>query len=133
MFENHCIQNGTQKPRLSWRITRIIGLGLGGVFLAALFALLLGVVVQWLWNWLMPAIFGLKPITFWQAVGLLFLAKLFFGGFRHHPTPHSGKRISSDHADHWKHYKGFWREKGEKATEELIDQVRQEKRKEGEI
>ena len=37
-----------------------------------------------LWNWLMPLIFGLMVITFWQALGLLVLAKLLFGS-GHHP------------------------------------------------
>lgn len=35
-----------------------------------------------LWNELMPVIFHLPVITFWQAVGLLILSKIFFGGFR---------------------------------------------------
>ncbi len=133
MKENHFTQNGLHKSILGWRITRIAGFAVCGVFWAALLALLLGVVMQWLWNWLMSTIFNFKPITFWQAVGILFLAKLLFSGFRHHPTPHSRKRISSDQADHWGHYKGFWREKGEQATEVLLDQSLKEKREEGKI
>lgn len=43
---------------------------------------LLGFVVMHLWNWLMPALFSLRPVTFWQALGLLLLGKLLFGGFR---------------------------------------------------
>jgi hypothetical protein len=35
-----------------------------------------------LWNWLMPALFGLRLITFWQAVGILVLSKILFGGLR---------------------------------------------------
>ncbi len=38
--------------------------------------------VMRLWNWLMPAIFGLHLITYWQALGLLILCKILFGGFR---------------------------------------------------
>jgi len=38
--------------------------------------------VQALWNWLMPALFGLHVITIWQAVGILILSKILFGGFR---------------------------------------------------
>ena len=38
-------------------------------------------VVMWLWNWLMPVIFGLHAISFWQALGLLVLSKILFGGF----------------------------------------------------
>lgn len=39
-------------------------------------------VVLLLWNALMPDLFHLPVITFWQAVGLLILSKIFFGGFR---------------------------------------------------
>ncbi len=42
----------------------------------------LGLVVMSLWNWLMPALFGLKLIGYWQAVGLIILSKILFGGFR---------------------------------------------------
>lgn len=35
--------------------------------------------LMFLWNWLMPAIFGLTVITFWQALGLLVLSKILFG------------------------------------------------------
>ena len=38
-------------------------------------------VVMGLWNRLVPAIFGLRAITFWQALGLLILSKILFGGF----------------------------------------------------
>ncbi|KAA6321895.1 hypothetical protein EZS27_028507 [termite gut metagenome] len=38
-------------------------------------------VVMLLWNALVPAIFGLAVINFWQALGLLALARLLFGGF----------------------------------------------------
>jgi hypothetical protein len=42
-------------------------------------ALVLGLVVQLLWNWLMPEIFGLGRITVLQGIGLLVLARLLFG------------------------------------------------------
>lgn len=31
-----------------------------------------------LWNWLMPDIFGLKQLTFWQTLGLMILSTMFF-------------------------------------------------------
>jgi hypothetical protein len=46
-----------------------------------LFAFLGGEVVKLLWNWLMPALFDWRPITFWQAIGLLALCRILFGGF----------------------------------------------------
>ncbi len=54
------------------------------LFVVALFALILiggfGQAVLHLWNALMPDIFGLHPISFWQAVGLLALSWILFGG-----------------------------------------------------
>lgn len=51
------------------------------VFLALAVAVF-GAAVWALWNWLMPAIFGLPAIGFWQAVGLLVLSWILFrGGF----------------------------------------------------
>lgn len=41
--------------------------------------------VMGLWNHLMPAVFGLHAINFWQALGLLVLSKILFGGFRGRP------------------------------------------------
>jgi hypothetical protein len=38
--------------------------------------------VMSLWNALLPGIFGLRTINFWQALGLLVLSKILFGGFR---------------------------------------------------
>ncbi len=36
--------------------------------------------VFFLWNWLMPALFGLHAITFWQALGLIGLSWILFRG-----------------------------------------------------
>lgn len=62
-------------------------------FALAIFALIIvagfGQAVLQLWNWLMPDIFGLHRISFWQAVGLMFLSWLLFGGlglFRGRPV-----------------------------------------------
>lgn len=41
-----------------------------------------GQAVLQLWNWLVPELFGLPHLTFWQAVGLLCLCWLLFGGMR---------------------------------------------------
>jgi hypothetical protein len=128
MEQNHTQSNGLKKTGIRWRIMRLIGLGIAGVILAGLFALVLGVVVQWLWNWLMPDIFGLNPISYWQAFGLLFLAKLLFGGFgHHHPSHHLKKGVGHNHSNHWKHYNRFWREKGNAAADDLIKRTQTEK------
>jgi len=46
-----------------------------------IFAFIGGEVVMLLWNWLAPALFGLRQVTFWQALGLLALCRILFGGF----------------------------------------------------
>lgn len=51
---------------------------LAGIALIVIVGLFVGLPVMWLWNWLMPAIFGLPVIGFWQAVGLYILAGAFF-------------------------------------------------------
>lgn len=39
-----------------------------------------GELVMRLWNWLLPTLFGWRQITFWQALGLLLLCRILFGG-----------------------------------------------------
>jgi len=51
------------------------------ILFATLGVLVFGFVVKELWNWLMPSLFGLHSITFVQALGLLILGKILFGGF----------------------------------------------------
>lgn len=58
-----------------------------GLF-AILFLAVFTFVVMSLWNWLMPALFGWHVISFWQALGLLILSKILFGGFRGGPQRH---------------------------------------------
>jgi hypothetical protein len=57
-----------------------VGLIAAGVVAVPAFLALFGAVTMWLWNWLMPTIFKLPEIGFWQAVGLLLLARIFFKG-----------------------------------------------------
>ena len=59
-----------------------------------------GEVVMQLWNWLLPPILGLRQITFWQAVGILALSRILFGGFggqrfsrSRHMTPEERNRF----------------------------------------
>ncbi len=63
------------------------------VFLA-IFAAGFGSAVLYLWNWLMPSVFGLHTISYWQALGLLGLCWLLFGGQRGWmPMMHRGRHM----------------------------------------
>jgi hypothetical protein len=57
------------------KIFVVIGFAILGIGLLFLF----GYVVMLLWNWLMPEIFGLKTLTYWQAWGMLALSCILFG------------------------------------------------------
>ena len=73
---NNCPRFARHIPRP----LRVIGAILIGIVLICAFALAAGVLVKALWNWLMPPLFGLGTITFWQGFGIMVLAQLLFGG-----------------------------------------------------
>lgn len=58
-----------------------------GILFGILFAGFFSLLVFLLWNWLMPAIFGLPVITYFQALGLLVLSKILFFGFHKRGGP----------------------------------------------
>jgi hypothetical protein len=62
----------------SKKILLIAPLAIAGL---VLFAWIGGQIVMHLWNWLLPDLFGWKTLTFWQALGLLVLCRILFGGF----------------------------------------------------
>lgn len=83
--------------------------GLKILFFIILAATVFSFVVMELWNHLMPAIFGLHTIGFWQALGILVLSKILFGGFRGRPgfAMHWRERMM----ERWEHMTPEEREK----------------------
>jgi len=136
---------GSFTSRHGIQALRIAGLAIAGVGVAILFAFVFGIVVKVLWNWLMPGLFGLKEITFWQAFGIVLLAKLLFGGLghshKHHdrrfeerfedrfkrfirrekvgeasaPVPGNGKK--------WRHFQQYWQDEGRSAFEAYLQRM----------
>lgn len=54
---------------------------LAGMIVLVLIVAYLGInalIIMWLWNWVMVAVFGLKLITAWEALGLFVLSNMFF-------------------------------------------------------
>ncbi len=95
--------------------------GLCVAILVAVAALGFGYITMHLWNWLMPAVFGLKMITYWQAFGMLILAKILFGGF------HKGGRGGCCGHRGWKgHRGGMWKKRWE---EKMANMSPEEKEK----
>jgi len=134
-------QGRLTSPR-GFKVLRIAGWVILGLAFAVVFALVFGLLVKALWNWLMPALFGLGTITYWQAFGIVILAKLLFGGFgphdRDHREPFHRKfqdrwqdfRDRHEEKD-WKYYRDFWRDEGKEAFEAYVRKTEDQKKKEG--
>jgi len=74
--------NTEMRKEMRWHyVPRAVRVLVIAVLFFAVLALV-GWLVMSLWNWLMPGLFGLKAIGYWQAVGLMVLSRLLFGGFR---------------------------------------------------
>lgn len=73
-----------------------VGVGIGLAILAVGLFFLYGLLVQSLWNWLMPDLFGLGTMDYWQALGLPFLIMLLFlgvgGGDKSSPSDRKRKK-----------------------------------------
>jgi hypothetical protein len=74
-----------------------------------------GEIVLQLWNWLLPPLFGWRQITLWQALGILVLCRILFGGLGSHGSGRSSFRRRMD-------------EKCQRMTPEEREQFRQRMR-----
>lgn len=63
------------------RLTKLMLIAPLAIIGMAIFVWIGGEIVMLLWNWLAPELFGLRTINFWQALGLLALCRILFGGF----------------------------------------------------
>jgi len=85
-----------------------------------------GAIVMYLWNWLIPAIFtSLGTITLCQAIGLLILCRILFGGFR----KGWGRRCGCGHGG-WRGQRGMYgKEKWMNMSEEEKEKFKDEWKK----
>ncbi|CAL2091647.1 conserved protein of unknown function [Tenacibaculum sp. 190524A02b] len=107
-----------------------------GVIAVIGLAILFGYAIMWLWNNLMPEIFGLPVINYWQAVGLFILSKILLssgdcGGSRKKSESSFKKRKEhkmksyynqncKNEFSNWKYYEEFWENEGGKAFKEYV-------------
>jgi hypothetical protein len=130
----------THESRAMWpgahpalRGLRIAGMVVLGIVGAAIFALAFGWLVMILWNWLMPVIFHLGVLSYWQAFGVVILAKLIFGGiggrgpgggkYKHHGrgNPWKGNPWEGRHGtDQWHLYREYWEQEGRESFEKFV-------------
>ncbi len=115
---------------------------IGGVFLVIFLGFLFGWVIQWLWNNTLVEIFDWPKISYWQAVGVFVLAKIFFGfghsgGQAHHKHKKSDEKEKEKVRQWWRGrlgatsddqtslskdemFKKYWTEEGKAAYEAYL-------------
>jgi hypothetical protein len=74
------------------RFKRLIWIAPLAILAMLLFIVIGGEIVMHLWNWLLPPLFGWRQIAFWQALGLLLLCRILFGGLGLHGSARSNVR-----------------------------------------
>jgi hypothetical protein len=127
-------------------VARIVGMAVLGLVGAVIIAFLFGYFVMLLWNWLIPPLFHAGTINYWQAFGIVILAKILFGGsgggYRGHGYRNWKKRSRSwdrwekgscrgeDGGDdwaprgshrNWRRYNQYWKDEGKTAFEAWLD------------
>jgi hypothetical protein len=88
--------------------------GIKIILLVAIVGAIMTYAVMLLWNWLMPLTFGASMINFWEAAGLLVLAKILFGFGRGWGGGHWG--------GHHRHY--YWKKKMEERLKNMTPEER---------
>ncbi len=129
------------------KVLKVIGLTILGIGAAFLF----GLVIMWLWNWLMPAIFSLPAINYWQGIGLLILSSILFGRLgggtsegknkdKKHPIRDEIKKEikkefekeyakckdSEENSEYEKRYEQWWEAEGKDSFEKYVKQEEEE-------
>ncbi len=103
------------------------GAGIALLIIAALIAF--SALTQLLWNAVIPPVIGWKSLTFFQAMGLLVLAKILigFGGPRHRQAFGPWGRPGWGREE-WRNYHNFWKEEGEQAFKAYLERQKSEPR-----
>lgn len=106
---------------------------LAGMMMALVFGLIFGYFVMLLWNGLLPDIFGLKEITYWQGVGLVIMFRLLFGSHGYHRQEHGSKKyharkagyLQGSNSDKNDYYNSWWEKEGESAFRQYVEKAKQ--------
>jgi hypothetical protein len=143
-FGNHNYDSSSTRGK----VFHIVGHVFVGLLFAVAFAIVFAFLVKLIWNSLMPTIFDLKEITFWQAFGIIILAKLLFGSFgsKHHdrwnndgrytspwrrrPAQPEDDRPPSRYHPDWKTYTQYWQKEGKASFKDYMDRIEQERKEE---
>ncbi len=110
---------------MDYKVFKIIKI----ICLGGLAMILLGTLVQFLWNWLIPDLVGGNRIDLGQSLGLLLLSRILFGGWGrghqcYYPKPHHWKARFEDKMscmtpeEREEYRKNFWKKCGSECEDE---------------
>lgn len=113
---------------------KIICYVLLGIVAVIAFGFVFGFLIKLLWNWLMPELFGLKNISYWQGIGIFVLARLIFGSFggnNSNSKCENGKKKQKHSCDEnedtkekynsTRNYDKWWETEGKKAFDDYVE------------
>ncbi len=117
------------------KIFIVLGFVILGIIAVTALAVLFGFIVMWLWNALMPTIFNLPEIGYWQAVGLVVLSHIFFGSHNSFKSNGSRNKINkknncdekhvyinkNGHEEHYDTFREFWNGYGSAAFDKWLN------------
>jgi hypothetical protein len=95
------MHRGSEEQNMNKRKKNLIWIAPAAILAMVIFSWIGGELVMHLWNWLAPALFGFRQITFWQALGLLALCRILFGGFGFSGSHHSRRRMRERMDERW--------------------------------
>lgn len=137
-MEKRIEKNVEHQVTKAFKVLAMIVFGIG-LFLLANYVLMR------LWNWLMPDLFGLGLIDYWQALGILVLAKIIFGFGGGDSRKSSSKKKHKNHFrkkekcgslrrdfSEWQLYDEFWDAEGESAFQAYVEKRNNEDEREKE-
>lgn len=106
--------------------TQILLMALLAIVGVTVFGFIFGYIIMWLWNRLMPEIFGLTTITYWQGIGLFILARILLGSFgsdnSNKASTNKSKKQTTPPADpDWNRYNAWWEKEGKHAFEKYSE------------
>lgn len=117
----------SEKFRALPKWTQILSMALLAIVGITVFGFIFGYIIMWLWNQLMPNIFGLPTINYWQGIGLFILARILLGSFgsdnsNKNQTKVAKKSSKSTSDPDWIRYNTWWEKEGKNAFENFTDE-----------
>lgn len=109
------------KEYIEHRIQSGIIKGIKFAIMGAVYVVVMGFVVTFLWNWLAPVAWGGSEITWLQGLGIWALAKALFGGRGWGGHCGGGRRGKWGNGGNWR---AKWEEKWERMTPEQREQMK---------